>query len=149
MAHPVSQSESRLVGLRLGTQDRDMASHFPGTIVVIDDDPLVCHAIARLLRSIYGTVETFDSVEAFLRSPRGEAPACLVVDVDVPGLSDHELQHTLTAAPQPIPILSLTRGGPRRRAATALPGGAVAWLTKPFAAHELFNTLRQVITRPR
>jgi FixJ family two-component response regulator len=126
-----------------------MASHIPGTIVVIDDDPLVRNAIARLLRSMHCTVETFESVQAFLRSPRGEAPTCLVLAVDVPGLGDLELQQTLTAAPQPIPILFLTRGGPRRRAATALPGGAVAWLTKPFAAHELFNTLRQVITRPR
>ena len=135
--------------LRRGTQDRDMASHLPGTIVVIDDDPLVRHALARLLRSMHCPVETFASVAAFLRSPRGEAPACLILDVDVPGLSGLELPHILTAAPQPIPIIFLTRGGSRRRVAHGLPVGAVAWLTKPLAAHELFNALRQVIPWPR
>ena len=67
-------------------------------IFVIDDDPMVRSAIARLLRSAHFTVETFDSAEAFLRSSHREVPACLVLDVDLPGLSGLELQRTLTEA---------------------------------------------------
>jgi FixJ family two-component response regulator len=75
-----------------------MAAHIPGTIVVIDDDPLVRRAIVRLLRLAPCTVETFESAEAFLGRPRREAPACLILDVDLPGLSGPALQRTLAVA---------------------------------------------------
>jgi FixJ family two-component response regulator len=123
-----------------------MAAHIPGTIVVIDDDPLVRRAIVRLLRLAPCTVETFASAEAFLGRPRREAPACLILDVDLPGLSGPALQRTLAVAQRSIPIIFLTGRGTLPMAADALPSGAVACLTKPFDAQELFDALRQAIT---
>ena len=116
-------------------------------IFVIDDDPRVRIAVARLLRSAHFTVETFDSAEAFLRSPHRDAPACLVLDVDLPGLSGLELQRTLTEAKMSIPIIFITGQSNLSMAADALQAGAVAFLTKPFDDQDLFDALGEAIAR--
>lgn len=116
-------------------------------IVVIDDDPRVRRAIARLLRSAHLTVEAFDSAEAFLRRPCRDAPACLVLDVDLPGLSGIELQRTLTETKRPIPIIFITAQGNPPMAAAALQARAIAVLTKPFDDQDLFDALGEALAR--
>jgi FixJ family two-component response regulator len=118
-------------------------------ICVIDDDPAVRIATASLLRSADFTVETFASAEAFLRRPRVEAPACLVLDVGLSGMSGLELQRTLTEAKRPIPIIFITAQDDPSVAVRALQAGAVAFLRKPFHARDLFDALEEAIARDR
>ena len=82
-----------------------------------------------------------------LDSHRREAPACLILDVDLPGLSGFELQRVLTEVKRPIPIIFITGRGTLPMAANALQAGAAAFLTKPFEAYELFDALEEAFTR--
>ena len=75
-----------------GCQDR---APNDGIVYLVDDDPSVRRALSRLLRSAGLLVETFASAQAFLESPPPDQPACLVLDVVLPGASGLELQSTL------------------------------------------------------
>ena len=112
-------------------------------IGVVEDDPLVRRAITRLLLSAHFAVETFESAEAFLRSPHREACTCLLLDVDLPGQSGRELAHTLTAAKSHVPIIFITAREPH--AADPYFRRAVAWLTKPFEANDLFAAIQEAL----
>jgi FixJ family two-component response regulator len=114
-------------------------------ICVVDDDAMVRKAIARLLRSAGFATETFESAEAFLRSPHRDACTCLLLDIDLPGQSGQELAHSFTAAKSHVPIVFLTAREPS--AADACPSRAVAWLTKSFEADDLFAAIREALTR--
>ena len=114
-------------------------------ICVVEDDPMVRRALARLLRSVGFTTETFASAETFLHSPHREACTCLILDIDLPGQSGRELAHSFTAAKSHVPIIFLTAREPR--AADACPSRAVTWLTKPCEADDLFAAIREALTR--
>jgi FixJ family two-component response regulator len=118
-------------------------------IFVIEDDLEVRIATARLLQSADLTVETFDSAEAFLHRPRWEAPACLVLDVWLPGLNGLELQQALTEADRQIPIIFITGHGDIPMAVRAMKAGAVEFLTKPFCDQELLAAVQQALAGDR
>jgi FixJ family two-component response regulator len=118
-------------------------------IFVIEDDPAVRIATARLLQSADLTVETFDSAEAFLRRPRWEAPACLILDVWLPGLSGLELQRALTAAAIQLPIIFITGHGDIPMSVQAMKAGAVEFLSKPFHDQVLLDAIAEAIARDR
>jgi FixJ family two-component response regulator len=120
-------------------------SEAPAVICVVDDDAMVRKAITRLLRAAGFTTEAFESAEAFLRSPHRAACTCLILDVDLPGQSGRELAHSFTTAKNHMPIIFLTAR--EARAADACPSRAVAWLTKPFEADDLFAAIREALTR--
>jgi FixJ family two-component response regulator len=103
-------------------------------ICVVDNEAVVRTALARLLRSVGFTTETF-----------AEACTCLILDVDVPGQSGRELAHSLTVAQSHVPIIVLTAREPS--AADAGPSRVVAWLTKPVEADDLFAAVREALTR--
>ncbi|MGD8445429.1 MAG: response regulator, partial [Desulfobacterales bacterium] len=75
------------------------------TVFVIDDDTSVRTALKRLIQSLGFKVETFDSAQAFLKHDPHDGPACLVLDVRMPGMSGIELQQKLTKAGLGIPII--------------------------------------------
>jgi len=116
-------------------------------VFVIDDDVEVRRSLARLLQAADLQVETFDSAEAFLRSPRRDAPACLILDVWLPGLTGLELQQVLTEAARPLPIIFITGHGEMPLAVQAMQAGAVAFLTKPFQAQLLLDAIGEALTR--
>jgi FixJ family two-component response regulator len=66
------------------------------TVFVVDDDPAIREALSSLIASAALRVETFASARDFLRHPRGEGPACLVLDVGMPDISGLELQRELS-----------------------------------------------------
>ena len=82
------------------------------TVYVVDDDPSVTKGLARLLKSAGYNVETFSSSRVFLQAdPRSEGPACLILDVKMPGLSGVELQERLLLRGSAMPIVFITGHG--------------------------------------
>lgn len=108
-------------------------------VAVIDDDESVRKALASLLRSLGITVATFGAASEFLDSPRRAEMACLIVDVQMPGIDGLELQERLIALGQRIPIIFITAYPDAKLRDRALAAGAAAFLGKPFAAQELIR----------
>jgi FixJ family two-component response regulator len=118
-------------------------------VFVVDDDPSVRRSIERLIQSTGFRVETFQSAAEFLRRPRPEGPACLVLDVRLPGLSGLDLQRELTNAGIQLPIIFITAHGDIPMTVRAMKGGAVEFLTKPFRTEHLLYAVRAAIKRDR
>lgn len=118
-------------------------------VFVIDDDPEVRISTARLLQSADLEVETFGSAQEFLRRQRRDAPACLVLDVCLPGLSGLELQRALTQTNMQIPIIFITGHGDIPMSVQAMKAGAVEFLTKPFHDQCLLDAIGEAIARDR
>jgi FixJ family two-component response regulator len=122
----------------------------PGpTVFVVDDDGSVREALSSLIRSIDLNVETFSSARDFLQYQRPEAPACLVLDVRLPGLSGLDLQRELVAAKNGIPVIFITGHGDIPMSVRAMKAGAVEFLTKPFREQELLDAIQQAIASDR
>jgi FixJ family two-component response regulator len=94
-------------------------------------------------------VATFASAWEFLTSHRPEAPACLVVDVRLPGLSGLDLQRELVAAAIHLPIIFITGHGDIPMTVQAMKAGAVEFLTKPFRDQDLLDAIQQAMERDR
>jgi FixJ family two-component response regulator len=78
-------------------------------VCVVDDDSSMRESLSNLMRSVGLNVQTFASAQEFLRIPRPDAPNCLVLDVQLPGLSGLELQQKLAHDDVQIPIVFITR----------------------------------------
>ena len=111
------------------------------TVFVVDDEPAVARAIARMLRTSGWRVETFDSAQAFLDGHAGR-DGCLVLDVNMPDLDGFELQKRLHDLGEALPIVFLTGYGDIPMSVRAIWGGAVDFLTKPVGA----GTLNAAVT---
>jgi FixJ family two-component response regulator len=118
-------------------------------VFVIDDDAAIREAIKGLIRSVGMRIETFASAQEFMASNRPDAPACLVLDVRMPGLSGLDLQSELSEAGIHIPIIFITGHGDIPMTVRAMKAGAVEFLTKPFRDQELLDAIRQAIGRDR
>ena len=116
-------------------------------IYVVDDDASVREALGSLIRSAGLEVETFASAQEFLARPRADVPSCLVLDVQLPGLSGLDLQHELAKADVQIPIIFLTGHGDIPTSVRAIKAGALEFLTKPFNDEDLLNAIQQGIAR--
>ena len=118
-------------------------------VFVVDDDRSVRDSLRRLITSLGMTVEVFPTAQAFLGAPRAEAPACLVLDVRLPGLSGLDLQQELAKADATLPIIFLTGHGDIPMSVRAMKAGAVEFLTKPFREQDLVDAIRHAIDRDR
>jgi RNA polymerase sigma factor (sigma-70 family) len=118
-------------------------------VYVIDDDPSVRDAIKSLIRSVRMNVETFASAQEFMSCKRPKVPACLVLDVRMPGLSGLDLQRELTDARIDIPIIFITGHGDIPMSVRAMKAGAVEFLTKPFRDQDLLDAIAQAIDSDR
>jgi len=116
-------------------------------VFAIDDDASMREALSRLFRSIGMRAQIFASAQDFLRFKRPDAPACLVLDVRLPGLSGLDLQRELAAAEFAIPIIFITGHGDIPMSVQAMKAGAVEFLTKPFRDQELLDAIQQAIQR--
>src|SRR5687768_6853707 len=104
-----------------------------GTVFVIDDDPSVRAALKRLVASVGLACETFASADDYLQASHAGRPACLVLDIRMPGVSGLDLQKQLTDdSGYCLPIIFLTAHGDVRTTVRAMKAGAVDFLTKPF-----------------
>ena len=124
-----------------------MKSSVPPVVFVVDDDASMRAAISSLVRSVGLRVKIFASATEFLLEERPEAPACLVLDVRLPGLSGLELQYELAAANIQIPIIFITGHGDIPMSVRAMKAGAVEFLPKPFRDQDLLDAIQQAIER--
>jgi RNA polymerase sigma factor (sigma-70 family) len=118
------------------------------TVFLVDDEDSVRNAITRLLRSAGCRVQAFASARAFLDGDREvEAPACLVLDVQMPEMGGLDLQRELRIAHAGLPIIFLTGHGDIPMSVQAMKGGAVDFLTKPVQDTDLLRAIEQALDR--
>jgi FixJ family two-component response regulator len=116
-------------------------------ISVVDDDRSIVEATVSLLESVGYAAAGFVSAQDFLNSPQLRSTACLILDVRMPGMGGLELQRRLAAENVRTPIIFITADG-EQEISSALRGGAVAVLRKPFKQESLVGTLRSVLGEP-
>ena len=115
------------------------------TICIIDDDESVRKALGRLIRSMGLNAVTFATAEEFFQCTERLTPACLVVDVHLPGLSGLDLLKKLTAEGQRIPAAVITAYADEQIRAQALEAGAIAFLAKPFDEKSLLDAVARAV----
>lgn len=118
-------------------------------VFIIDDDPSVRKALERLFRSVEQMVHSFGSTEEFLRYERPDAPACLVLDVRLPGPGGLQFQQDLASLGVHISIVFITGHGDIPMSVAAMKAGAVEFLTKPFRDQDLLEAVCKGIERDR
>jgi FixJ family two-component response regulator len=119
------------------------------TVSVIDDDPDLRASVGRLLRSLDLDARLFASVSDFLKSDPPDGPACLVLDVRLPGQSGLDFQRELAEANRQVPIIFITGHGDIPMSVQAMKGGAIEFLTKPFRDQELLDAIQLGLSRDR
>lgn len=118
-------------------------------VFVIDDDPGVLRGVERLLRANGFLVETYTSPSAFLERPPNEGPACVLLDLRMPGLSGLEVQEALARKGTPISIVFLSGQGDVPSTARAMKEGAVDFLVKPVDEAQLVDAVARACARAR
>src|SRR5208282_770210 len=116
-------------------------------IYLVDDDVSVRESVGSLIRSAGFRAETFGSAQEFLARLQAEQPSCLILDVQLPGLSGLDLQQQLAQADVQVPIIFLTGHGNIPMSVRAMKAGALEFLTKPCDGEDLLNAIRQGIAR--
>jgi FixJ family two-component response regulator len=110
--------------------------------MVVDDDPGVRDSLGKLLRSAGFQVSLFGSVSDFLAADRPVGPACLVLDVQLPGQTGLQLQRQLARAKRQLPIIFITGHGDIPMSVQAMKGSAIEFLTKPFREEDLLEAIQ-------
>jgi FixJ family two-component response regulator len=119
------------------------------TVLVVEDDVELRNSLGRLLRSVGLDAQLFGSVSEFYKSDSPNGPACLVLDVRLPGQSGLNFQRDLATANREIPIVFITAHGDIRMSVQAMKEGAIEFLTKPFRDDELIDAVQLGLTRDR
>lgn len=114
-------------------------------ISIVDDDKSVREATKSLVRSLGYTAATFCSAEEFLKSAEVTATACLITDVQMPGLSGVQLQDRLIADGNRMPVIFVTAFPDERLRGQAIKSGAVGYLTKPFSEDHLIECINSAL----
>jgi FixJ family two-component response regulator len=118
-----------------------------GNIVIIDDDMLVRQALGDCMESAGYAVESFGSAEEFLASGSERRAACLVVDIQLPGISGLELQKKLAGVEHRVPIVFVSAQGTKANLDKAMSYGASGFLSKPFRRDDLVKLVGTAIQR--
>ena len=114
-------------------------------VCVIDDDSSIRESLSFLLRSTGLKVQTFCSAQEVLARPPRESVGCLVLDVQLPGISGLDLQQELASADAQVPIIFITGYGNISMSVRAMKAGAFEFLTKPFRDEDLLSAVDQAI----
>jgi len=117
-------------------------------VFVVDDDHRVREALSSLIASVGLRVVAFGSAAEFLESEKADSPACLVLDLELPGTSGLELQRELAAGEGP-PIVFITGHGDIPSSVRAMKAGAIEFLPKPFSEQELLQAIEAAIALDR
>ncbi len=112
-------------------------------ISVVDDDPSMSRMLCRAIKAAGLSVDAFGSAEEFLDSEASRASDCLILDVNLPGMSGLELQQRLNASRLEVPIIFMSAQADEAMKRRALNAGAVGFLRKPFSIQSLLAILHQ------
>ena len=118
-------------------------------IAIVDDHPSVRKGLQRLIRSAGWKAETFVSAQEFLARSRAESPNCVLLDLQLPGLSGLDLQKRMAEVGLEIRIVFLTGHGNIPASVQAMKAGAVQVLTKPVDEQELLQAIEEAVERDR
>jgi FixJ family two-component response regulator len=119
------------------------------SVLIIDDEPEFRDSVGRLLRSVGLHSQQFACISDFLKARPWDGPACLVLDIRMPGGSGLELQRDLAAANRQVPIIFITAHGDIPMTVQAMKGGAIEFLTKPFRDQDLLDAVAAGLARDR
>ena len=134
---------------RRGSTIEDQQLRTGPTISIVDDDESMRCAVKSLVTSLGFAACTFASAEEFLQSPRLDDTACLITDLQMPGLSGIELQKSLLAQDRHIPIIFMTAFSEERIRTRAMEAGALGFLSKPFESQTLITLIDKAIETSR
>jgi FixJ family two-component response regulator len=123
-----------------------MTSQSP-LVFVIDDDESVRKGLKRLLRSVNYESEVFESASDFLARPAHPGPACVIVDVQMPGVNGFDFQKALIQRRREEQLIFITGYGNITMCAQAMKAGAVDFLPKPFKSRELLRCVEHALDR--
>jgi FixJ family two-component response regulator len=118
-------------------------------VAIVDDDPSAREGLGHLIRSAGLGAEVFASAQEFLDRPRSQPPSCLLLDLELPGLSGLDLQKRMAEVELETPIVFLTGHGDIPASVQAMKAGAVEFLTKPVDEQQLLKAIREAIERNR
>jgi FixJ family two-component response regulator len=118
-------------------------------IAIVDDDLSVRRSLQRLIRSAGWKAETFASAQEFLARPLADAPSCLVLDLQLPGLSGLDLQQRMAELGLEVPVVFLSGHGNIPASVQAMKKGAIEFLTKPVDEQNLLKAIQEAIERDR
>ncbi len=117
-----------------------------GKVLVVDDDASVRKSLNRLIRAAGYDVETLDGAVAYLERAVQPPPACLVLDVRMPGMSGLDLLKCVAGTPRGLPIVFISGHGDEDLRAQAIDAGAVEVLYKPLDETTLLAAIDQALT---
>lgn len=118
-----------------------------GSIAIIEDDVLVRQSLGDCMESAGYAVESFDSAEQFLASGSAQNAVCLIVDLQLPGISGLELQDQLAGADNRVPIVFVSAQGTQANREKAIQRGATGFLSKPFRRDDLVRLVETATRR--
>lgn len=118
-------------------------------IAIVDDDPSVLKALARLLGTRAHIAKTFQSASQFLHSLQNEVPDCLILDLQMPQMSGLELQENLARTGLCIPTIIITAQNEAAMREQCTAAGAIAFLSKPINDASLFAAIEIVDRRAK
>ena len=114
-------------------------------ITVVDDDPSVRKALSRLIKAAGYDAETYESAEDFLDSSALDSSDCLILDVQLPGMSGLQLQAELSRSRHRCPIVFISAFSDENARIEAVRNGAIEFLPKPLDSDRLLNIIDQVV----
>ena len=118
-------------------------------IAIVDDDPSVREGLQSLVQSVGWRAEMFGSAQEFLACRGADAPSCLILDLQLPGLSGLDLQNRMAEVNLEIPIVFLTGHGDIPASVKAMKAGAIEFLTKPVEEEDLLRAIKEALERDR
>jgi FixJ family two-component response regulator len=121
----------------------------PGEIFVVDDDPAIRDLLAMLFSKSGYEVVCFAEGDSLLAAARTQSPACIVLDVHIPGKSGLDILKELTARHHPAPILIISGKGDIAMAVDAIKHGALDFIEKPFRGGDVVARVREAIEGDR
>jgi len=117
----------------------------PQSVAIVDDDALVRGSVATLIRSLGLSAQTFASAEDYLQASEAESFACLITDVQMPGISGLQLQRILAAKGAGPPVIMMTAFADDRTRTQAFETGAVCFLEKPVDGDALVGCVESLL----
>ena len=114
-------------------------------IAIVDDDVMICEATRSLVEAFGFNARTFTSAGEFLNSDCVCSTACLILDVQMPGMNGFQLHRKLLASGGRFPVIFITAFPDERMRKQALKAGAVCYLGKPFDGESLLSCIRSAL----